>query len=57
MIDDKSISNVQIPLLKDKQKQDKINQLALEANELRYKAYCLEQEAIEIMNKKVIYAK
>ncbi len=57
MIDDNSMGNVQIPLLKDKQKQDKINQLALKANELRYKAYCLEKEAIEIMNKKVIYAK
>lgn len=57
MIDDKSISNVQIPLLKDKYKQESINQLALKANKLRYEAYCLEQEAIQIMNKEVIYAK
>ena len=36
---------------------EKINALALEANKKRYEAYKLEQEALEIMDKEVIYAK
>ena len=57
MIDDKSLGNVNIPILKDNQKQKIINDLALKANKLRYEAYELEQEALKIMNKEVIYAK
>ena len=34
----------------------KINDLALEANKLRSEAYYLEQEAINEMNEKVIFA-
>mgnify|MGYP000097826387 CR=1 FL=1 len=37
--------------------QQKINSLALEANQKRYEAYKLEQKALEIMDKEVIYAK
>lgn len=51
------IQQVQIPLLKNQDIQNKINDLALEANQKRYEAYMLEQEALKIMNEKVIYAK
>lgn len=50
------IQQVIVPLLKDKDKQAQINALALEANEKRYQAYCLEQEALKIMDEEVIYA-
>jgi len=44
-------------LLKNKEVQDRINALALEASQKRYEAYLLEQQAIEIMNNEVIFAK
>lgn len=56
-IDDKQVKKIAIPLLKNKKVQQNINDLALKANKLRYEAYCLEQEALEIMNKEVIFAK
>lgn len=49
-IDDNQLSTVAIPLLKNKDIQKKINDLVLEANELRYQAYLKEQEAINKMN-------
>lgn len=49
-IDDNQLSTVAIPLLKDKFAQQKINDLVLEANELRYQAYLKEQKAINKMN-------
>lgn len=51
------IQQIQIPLLKNQIIQNKINDLALQANEKRYKAYLLEQEALKIMDEEVIYAK
>lgn len=51
------IKSVEIPLLKNQGTQKKINELALEANAKRYEAYKLEQEALRVMNKEVIYAK
>ena len=51
------IQQVQIPLLKNKQVQAQINNLAKLANEKRYEAYLLEQEALKIMDEEVIYAK
>lgn len=54
MIDDHSLENVEIPFLKDQLVQKTINDLALEANKIRYQAYLLEQEAIKIMNKEVL---
>lgn len=57
MIDNNSLSNVEIPLLKNQDVQKRINDLALEANEKRYEAYLLEQQALECMNNEVIYAK
>lgn len=48
------IADVVVPLLADKYVQKKINNLAIEANELRFGAYKLEQEALRIMNEEVI---
>lgn len=56
-IDDNHIRQIVIPLLKNKDVQKKINDLALEASQKRYEAYMLEQEALKIMNEEVIYAK
>ena len=50
------IETMPIPLLRNKAAQARINALALEANEKRYEAYCLEQEALKIMDEKVIFA-
>lgn len=56
-IDDNHVRDIAFPLLKNKDKQAQINALALEANEKRYQAYCLEQEALKIMDEEVIYCK
>lgn len=55
-IDDNHVRNIAIPLLKDQSVQQKINELALSANEKRYEAYQLEQQALSIMDKEVIFA-
>lgn len=55
-IDDNHIRQIAIPLLKTTRFR-KDNDLALEANEKRYQAYLLEQEALQIMDRDVIYAK
>lgn len=53
-IDTNQLSHVEIPLLKNATKQKEINDKVLQANELRYRAYLKEQEAVgmmeEIMN-------
>ena len=56
-IEKEHINRLPIPLLKNFEVQKKINDLALEANEKRYQAYLLEQEALQIMDDEVIYAK
>lgn len=56
-IDDTHVRQIQIPILKSQDIQKQINNLALEANERRYKAYLLEQEALKILDDEVIYAK
>jgi len=56
-IDDTHVSRIPIPLLKNHDVQLQINALALKANKKRYEAYKLEQKALEIMDKEVIYAK
>lgn len=56
-IDNGHVSDIPIPLLKNHDAQKRINDLALEANRKRYEAYKLEQKALEIMDKEVIYAK
>lgn len=56
-IDDTHVRQIAIPLLKNKYAQKQINDLALTANEKRYEAYKLEQQALHIMDNEVIYAK
>ena len=56
-IDDNHVRDIPFPLLKDKATQNKINEMALEANQKRYEAYLAEQEALRIMNEEVIFAK
>ena len=56
-IDDNHVSQIAIPLLKNKDVQKQINNLALEANQKRYEACLLEQQALEIMDNEVIFAK
>lgn len=46
-----------MPFLKDAAVQANINELALAANQKRYEAYKLEQEALQIMNDDVIHAR
>lgn len=53
-IDDNHVGRIAFPLLKDQQRQKKINDVALKANELRYQAYLLEQKALQIMNDQVL---
>ena len=48
-IDHRHLSQVEIPLLKNEKKQKEINDLVLQANELRYQAHLKEQEAIKKM--------
>lgn len=55
-IDSNHVSSVEVPLLKNKKVQQQINDLALEANQKRYEAYKLEQQAIKLVNEKVIHA-
>lgn len=54
-IDGAQLAGVAIPLLRDEAVQQCINDLVLEANALRYKAYLKEHEAIgrveELLNK------
>jgi type I restriction enzyme S subunit len=53
-IDDNHVSQIEIPLITS-EKQDEINRLALEANKLRYEAYKLEQQGLNIVNDEVIH--
>lgn len=50
------VAEIRLPLLKDAAKQKYINDLVLESNRLRYRAYLEEQEAIKIFNEKVLVA-
>jgi len=55
MIDDNCVRNIEFPLLNNRAMQEQINDLALTANNKRYEAYLLEQEAIKLINEEVIY--
>ncbi len=55
-INDKQVSQIAIPLLKDADVQKTINDKVLKANSERAKAYELEQNALNVLNEKVIYA-
>lgn len=56
-IDDNHVSRIPFPLLKNEDVQRQINDLALEANEKRYEAYKMEQQALRIVDKEVILVK
>lgn len=56
-IDDRQVSELLVPLLRDENTQGAINDKVLEANKIRTEAYKLEQEALTILNEKVIYAR
>lgn len=56
MIDNHSLEMIEFPLLKNQDVQKQINDLALQANEKRYQAYLLEQEALKVLDEEVIYA-
>jgi len=51
------ISQVSVPLLSDENIQREINDTVLEANRKRTEAYNLEQEALKMLDEKVIYAR
>ena len=55
-INDDQISEIMVPLLRDESVQREINDTVLEANRKRTEAYNLEQEALRVLDKKVIYA-
>lgn len=55
-IDDKQVSEISIPLLHDENTQKIINDKVLKANKKRSKAYELEQEALHVLDEKIIYA-
>ena len=56
-INDVQVSEVVIPLLHEKKTQWEINDTVLEANRKRTEAYNLEQEALRVLDEKVIYAR
>ncbi len=56
-IEKEHIQMLPVPLLKNENVKRRINDLALEANEKRYEAYNLEQQALRIIDKEVIFAK
>lgn len=51
------IFEVSVPLLNDQDTQQEINDMVLEANRKRTEAYNLEQEALKVLDEKVIYAR
>ncbi|RKU25497.1 hypothetical protein C6497_15590 [Candidatus Poribacteria bacterium] len=55
-INDAQVSEIMVPLLRDESTQRKINDTVLEANGKRTEAYNLEQEALKVLDEKVIYA-
>ena len=56
-LEKKHILQVSVPLLHDENRQREINDTVLEANRKRTEAYHLEQEALRVLDEKVIYAR
>ena len=56
-INDLQVSEIVVPLLRNKNVQQEINDTVLEANRKRTEAYNLEQEALRVLDEKVIYAR
>lgn len=55
-INDIQVSEISVPLLHDRKMQREINDTVLEANQKRTEADTLEQEALRVLDEKVIYA-
>ncbi len=55
-IDAHQVGQVQIPLLRNKKTQERINNLVLEANQKRFEAYEMEQKAISMVNELIIHS-
>ena len=53
-IDDRQVRLLPFPLLRNVSVQSRINSMVLLANEKRFRAYLLEQEALKILNDKVL---
>ena len=51
------VSEIVVPLLRDESMQRGMNDMVLEANRKRTEAYNLEQEALRVLDEKVIYAR
>ena len=51
------VESIIVPFLRDEKIQQKINDTVLEANRKRTEAYNLEQEALKVLDEKVIYAR
>lgn len=56
-MDDKQVADIAIPLLHNETTQQAINDKVLNANKKRAEAYELEQEALTMLDKQVIYAR
>ncbi|MYH80152.1 hypothetical protein F4141_05540 [Candidatus Poribacteria bacterium] len=56
-IEKEHVSQISVPLLRDENVQQEINDTVLEANRKRTEAYNLEQEALRVLDEKVIYAR
>ena len=56
-INDLQVSEITVPLLRNENVQSEINDTVLEANRKRTEAYNLEQEALRVLDEKVIYAR
>ena len=56
-INDVQVAEISVPLLQYKDMQKQINGTVLEANRKRTEAYDLEQEALRILDEKIIYAR
>ena len=56
-INAQQVSEVAVPLLRDEDTQQVINSKVLEANRKKTEAYELEQEALTVLDEKVIYAR
>ena len=56
-INDDQVSEIVVPLLRDENVQKEINEMVLEANLKRTKAYNLEQKVLRVLDEKVIYAR
>ena len=53
-IDQYHLAEVPVPVLVDMNQMKEINDLVLKANEIRYRAFMLEQEALNLFNEKVL---